>query len=291
MGLNTPSQERLLRSLARELRAAGVDNADQEAAWLAAGCLGCPAADLWRHAGAPVAPEAAARCTAALRRRLAGEPLAYILGNQEFGGLTLQVGPGALIPRPETEELVERVLERLPAPAAGEAPRLLDACTGPGTIACVLASRRPDAAVFAMDLESAALAWARRNRAALGLANLHLWQGDLLDALRPAARFTVIVANPPYIPESAWPSLAPGVRDHEPRSALLASDNGLAVLQRLTAAAGRHLSPGGWLLCEIGHDQEAAALGLCANGGLREAAVHRDLAGQPRYLLARTPVA
>jgi release factor glutamine methyltransferase len=277
-----------LQSLTRDLHAAGLRQAANEAAWLTAGCLGVSVAALWRNTTQPLPPERAAHCQDARRRRLAGEPLAYILGEAEFYGLTLAVGPGTLIPRPETEGLVELALKQLPAPDAAAPPLLiLDACTGSGAIACALAAQRSDTRVFAMELHGAALVWACRNRDALNLTNLHLWQGDLLDAVAPTARFDLIVANPPYIPEAAWPELEPDVRDHEPVTALLAAEHGLAVLRRLAAQAARHLAPEAWLLCEIGHDQETTAPALLQACGLRNAHARRDLFGQPRYVLGQ----
>jgi release factor glutamine methyltransferase len=193
---------------------------------------------------------------AAIIRRLGHEPIQYITGQQEFFGLALKVTPATLIPRPETEHLVEAVLERLPT----DRPlRLLDIGTGTGAIALALAAHLPHAQVTALDLSAEALEVARENATAHHLeARVDFLLSDLLTGLPlkdQAAAFDAIVSNPPYIPESDRAELHPQVRDFEPAQALFAGSRGLDIYRRLIPQAYAALKPGGWLALEIGHGQ------------------------------------
>jgi release factor glutamine methyltransferase len=193
---------------------------------------------------------------AAIVRRLSHEPVQYITGQQEFFGLALKVSPATLIPRPETEHLVEAVLERLPA---GQPLRILDVGTGTGAIALALAAHLPHAQVNALDLSAEALNVARENAAAHGLtARVDFLLSDLLTglpAIDQTAAFDAIVSNPPYIPESDRDGLHPEVRDFEPAQALFAGSRGLDIYRRLIPQARAALKPGGLLALEIGHGQ------------------------------------
>lgn len=214
-------------------------------------------------------------------RRLGGEPMAYILGEREFWSLTLRVSPATLIPRPETELLVELALE-LVTESRAEA---LDLGTGSGAIALALAHERPQWRVTGIDRSAAALAVAEANRAAYALDNVRLRAGDWLSG--ETQRYHLIVANPPYV-DPADPRLERGDVRFEPRAALVAAEQGLADLRAIAAAAPDHLLPGGWLLLEHGAAQGAAVRALCA-ARLEQVQSWRDLAGHERVSGGRLP--
>ena len=227
----------------------------------------------------------AQRLAALLARRLAGEPIAYIVGQREFFGLPFEVTPAVLIPRPDTELLVELALERLPAGG-----RLLDMGTGSGAIAVALAHTRRDATVTALDVSPAALAVAGRNAASNGVA-LRLLHSDWYAALQGGGGdevFDLIVSNPPYI-ASGDRHLAEGDLRFEPVGALTDHADGLAALRRIAAGAPRHLVAGGWLLMEHGYDQSAAVRDLLRTQGYTEVQSWCDLAGIERVSGGRVP--
>ena len=217
----------------------------------------------------------AERLAALVQRRLDGEPIAYIVGQREFFGLPFQVGPAVLIPRPDTELIVELALERL-APRA----RLLDMGTGSGAIAVAVAHTRPDAQVTALDVSEDALALARANADANG-ARVRFLRSDWFAALGDGDVFEVVASNPPYI-ASGDAHLAQGDLRFEPVDALTDHADGLSDLRTIIAGAARHLVAGGWLLLEHGYDQAAAVRTLLAEAGYLEAQSWRDLAGIER---------
>ena len=224
---------------------------------------------------------------AATARRAAGEPVQYILGQQEFYGLMLKVSPAVLIPRPETELLVEAVLERLPGfLPEGREVRIVDVGTGSGAIAIALAHVLPLARVTAVDLSPAALEVARDNAVAHGvLGQVRLVESDLLSALAGEAGFDAVVSNPPYVPEGDRESLERQVRDFEPKMALFAGPEGMDVYRRLVPQAWAALRPGGMLAMEIGYGQREAIAGLLQEWDGIE--FLNDLQGIPRVVLAR----
>lgn len=246
--------------------------------------LGQPAharAWLLAHDGDLLDDAAAARFQALSRRRAAGEPLAYLVGRKEFFGLELQVDARVLVPRPDTETLVQWALDLLPPRTApAPAPRILDLGTGSGAIALALAHQfRQDgrsAHIVAVDASTDALAVAAGNAQRLGL-ELDCLQSHWLD--RVEGRFELIVSNPPYV-ASADPHLAALV--YEPREALVAGADGLADLRQIIAQAPQHLLPGGWLLLEHGHDQAAAVRALLDPQGFERIESRLDLAGIAR---------
>lgn len=211
-----------------------------------------------------------------LRRRLAGEPVAYITGTREFHGRLFHVTPDVLIPRPETELLVELALARIPTDAT---LAVLDLGTGSGCIAATLALERPSIRVTAVDRLPAALGIARHNAQQLG-AHVTFLESDWFDALA-GRRFDIIVSNPPYV-ASGDPHLARGDVRFEPIRALTSGTTGLDDLHRLIATAPRHLHPGGSLLLEHGYDQADAIRSLLSEYGFRDTATWEDLAGVPR---------
>lgn len=237
---------------------------------------------LLAHDDAPLAPEAAARFDALCKRRLAGEPVAYLTGSKAFHGLTLQVDARVLDPRDDTETLVDWALELLP----GAAPaRVLDLGTGSGAIALALAAARPRAEVWAVDASADALVVAAANATRLGLP-LTLRQGDW-QAPVAGQRFDIIVSNPPYIAadDPHLPALA-----HEPLAALVSGQDGLHDIRRIVADAPAQLAPGGWLLLEHGHQQAADVRALLQQAGLVQVQSRLDLAGIERCSGGQKPV-
>jgi release factor glutamine methyltransferase len=265
--VNLPGRRELRAWATRELAAAGCVSAAAEAAWLL-----------------EEAPDGEA-LRAMVARRVAGEPLQYVIGWAPFGRLRLRVGPGVFVPRPETEGLADRAAAYLrgrPEPIA------VDLCAGSGAIACFLAAEVPGARVLATELDPGALAWAGQNAAR---HRVELLAGDLDEPLPAelAGRVDVLCANVPYVPSAAIATLPRDVRDHEPRLALDGGPDGLDVLRRLAPRAGRWLARGGRLLCEIGEDQAEAAAALLAGAGLTGVAVHPDLAGRDRVIEGARP--
>ena len=262
-----------------EARRLGVDRLDVQL--LLGAVLDRPRAWLLAHDDAPLDAAQARRVADALRERAAGVPLAYLAGVQAFCGLELAVGPGVLVPRPETEGLVEWARECL---AGRRAPRAVDLGTGSGAIALALKSSCPDAAVTAVERSAAALAIARANGRRLGLT-VDWRAGDWWSPLG-AQRFDLVVSNPPYV-AAGDPHLA--ALRHEPAQALVAGPDGLDDLRRIVAGVPGHLRPGGWLLLEHGHDQGPAVRALLAAAGFGDVATRRDLAGMDRCSGGRMP--
>ena len=228
--------------------------------------------------------DATDRYEAYVTRRAHGEPVAYVLGQKEFWSLLLEVTPDVLVPRPETELLVEVALARM-APRAGL--RVLDLGTGSGAIALALAHERPQAIVLGTDVSAAAIGVARRNALRLALGNVGFAVGHWFDPVA-GQRFDLIVSNPPYIAEGDE-RVAPDVRRFEPHGALYAGSDGLDALRVVAAAAGRHLCTGGWLIVEHGDRQGHAARGLLDAAAFVDVATHRDLAGLDRCTVGRWP--
>jgi release factor glutamine methyltransferase len=296
-------QEVLGNDSKRLERALGLDHSSAriEVQCLLQAVLQVNRAHLLAHPEQVLEPDQLARYTALFERRLRGEPVAYLLGEREFYGLVFKVSAATLIPRPETELLVELALQRLPSPPAGSAPlaalspqageggrqagrgsefRVLDLGTGSGAIALSIAHARPDAEVVAVDASAAALEVAQSNVLRLGLANVRLLQSDWFSALQ-GERFDLIVANPPYI-AAGDQHLVQGDLRFEPRSALASGADGLADIRRIIALAREHLDASGWLLLEHGHDQAERVRELLQQAGYGEVFSICDLAGIAR---------
>lgn len=271
----------------RQATAAGLERLDAQMLLLHA--LGRSPHDrawLIAHDSDLLPPGAATHWQTLLQRRQGGEPVAYLLGEKEFGGLSLQVDARVLVPRPDTEVLVEWALDALPAPCDARPARMLDLGTGSGAIALTVASRRPDAQVTATDASADALAVAQANARRLNLG-VRFARGGWLAAV-PGERFDVIASNPPYIADND-PHLA--ALRHEPRSALTSGADGLDDIRAIVAGAPGHLHAGGWLLLEHGHDQAAAVRALLQALGFEAVGSRRDLAGIDRCSGGRWPLA
>lgn len=281
---------RLYRDTVDKLRRAGIAEAEVDARQLLEYCLEATRSELLLHPEREVDEGRAAFLEEAVGRRLRREPLQYIVGTREFWSLDFFVSPAVLIPRPETEFLVERLLAVIRGSSFIDPP-ILDMCTGSGVIAVVLAAESASGKIIAADRSLAALRVAARNVARHGQAeSVSLVCSDLFGGLRPGSRFAFIAANPPYIGEGEFPSLPPEVRDWEPRPALLAGERGLDVIRRLAREARHYLLPGGWLFIEIGAGQQEEVYSLFAGPAAScydRVAVLTDWAGRPRVLQAR----
>ena len=251
-----------------------------DAELLAAHAFAMSRIELYAHFDRPLSASELASYRDLVSRRLAGEPVAYLLGHKEFWSLDLLVDSRVLIPRPDSETLLEEALDRVAGSGAGL--RIADVGTGSGALALALAKERPEAQVFATDISPDALAMARANAERLGLAVSFL-EGDLNQPLGPAGRFDLIVANLPYIPSADIDGLAADVRS-EPRLALDGGADGLALMRRLVAAAPELLQPAGCLALEVGADQAGAVEELLRGAGLGDIRCRRDLAGIERVV-------
>jgi release factor glutamine methyltransferase len=276
----------MIRWTTEYLAGRGFENARLEAELLLAGTLGLKRLDLYLQFDRPLSPAELAAFRSRLRRRARREPLQYIDGTAAFRELLLKVDGRVLIPRPETEELVQAVLDVVRGRQGLEA---VDVGTGSGAIALALATEGPFARVVATDLHPEALALARENLDACAPdAPVELRRGDLLEPVR-GERFDVVVSNPPYVREDERPALDPQVRDWEPASALFAGDDGLEVIRRLVAEAPGVLKAGGLLAMEVGAAQGPAAAALIREDGRYGAPrVLPDLAGRDRIVLAES---
>jgi release factor glutamine methyltransferase len=242
----------------------------RDRAWLAA------------HTDETVGPGEAKAFEALARRRRDGEPVAYLIGRREFYGLDLAITPDVLIPRPETELLVELALERI---GTGTGTRVLDLGSGSGAVALAIASERPNAEVLGVDVSSSAVTLARSNALGLNLGNVAFVESDWFDAV-PEKAYDAIVANPPYV-RAGDAHLAEGDVRFEPRGALVAGADGLSAIRAIVAAAPARLAPGAWLLLEHGYDQAAAVMAMLDDARFRDAQTRKDLAGIPRVTLGR----
>jgi len=220
-----------------------------------------------------------------IQKRLSGMPLAFILGRKEFWSMSFRVGPGVIIPRPETEVLVEKTLEL----ATSENPIIVDIGTGSGNIALALARELPAARIIATDISDRALRYARLNAQNHGIENVTFVRGSLFSALQGlglAGRCDFVVSNPPYVSSFDWDSISPEVKNHEPRRAFHGGKTGLDFIRRLIKGAPAYLKPGGRLLFEIGFGQAKGAASLFGPGWI-EVQTFTDLRGVPRVVTAR----
>lgn len=271
---------------AARLRAAGFDGdeAVRDASVIARGLLGWSPADWLSRRETDADPGFLAAFEALVVRRAAHEPVAYLLGTREFYGRPFVVAPGVLIPRPETELLIDTALAWLRAHDARAAATVVDVGTGSGCIALTIALEQPDVRITATDRSSDALAVARQNAAALGVAAIDWRLTDLLDDV--PGPVDLVLSNPPYVPERDRTSLASDVRDYEPAMALFGGDDGLDVVRRLIPAAAAALRAGGRFICEVGAGQREAVTDLLRADGFRDIQWAADLQGIPRIVSA-----
>jgi len=305
---------RLLEWTQRFFEKKGIAQPRLEAEVLLAHAMGTERIGLYLAYERQVETDARARFREWVQRRARGEPTRYLVGGCEFMSLAFRVGPGCLIPRPETELLVEEVMARCGkkrgrAPAAeggalagpvgrdsldyraGAAVAVVDLCTGCGCVAVSVAVHVPESKVTATDLAASALAMARANAAAHGVADrVAFLEGDLYEALEAADATPAdyLLANPPYVAEAEWETLQPEIRNHEPREALVAGPEGTEVIERIVRGAPAHLAAGGTLLVEIGAGQGPAVQKMAAEAcGLVDVEIRKDYAGHDRMLVAR----
>jgi release factor glutamine methyltransferase len=282
-----PTLDDALRSAASSL---GGDSARSDAEELVGRLIGLPRSQLYVDRARELSPDQLRTLEAWLRRRAAGEPVQYITGRAAFRGLDLAVNASVLVPRPETEGLVEAVLETLRREATHwPAPRVLDLGTGSGAIALAIAHECPAAAVTATDASEAALEVARANAEALGLTGRVTFAlGDWLDALGGDDLFEVVVSNPPYIATGEWDALPHDVRAFEPQQALFSGASGLEALREIVDEAPRHLVSGGLLALELAEARAEEVAGWLEGAhDWSGVELRDDLAGRPRVLLAR----
>lgn len=274
----------LTRGLALEQVAQDLNtpSARFEAELLLRHVLGCTRAELYADLGAELSGEQAAALLRMASSRRAGAPLQYLTGTQAFCELELLVGPGVMVPRPETELLAQRCLQWLEGVVD---PVVVDVGTGSGAIALYLGSHRHDARIWGTDVSADALAWARRNAAALRVRNVQLVQCDLLQGLPPAlrGRCDLVVSNPPYLSRAEYSQTAPDVREHEPAVALVCGEDGLEISARLVAQSCEWLRPGGALIVETGPAQ-AERLKVAMEERFQGVTITKDLAGRTRIV-------
>lgn len=271
-----------LDQTAGELAAAGIEEARLDARLLVTKAAGRSLAYLLTHGEEPIAAGEEAALAALVGRRLDREPISQILGEREFWSLPFRVTADTLTPRPDTETVIEAVLDWLGERRNTEMS-ILDLGTGTGCLVLALLSELPRAVGTGVDISEAALAVARENSQSLGLdARCRLQPGDWVKGL--TGRYDIIVSNPPYIPEGDRAGLAPEVRDHEPGTALFAGADGLDAYRSLAADGVGHLAPGGGIFLEIGAGQEDSIIPLFKNAGLAYSVTRRDLAGHVRCL-------
>jgi release factor glutamine methyltransferase len=278
-----------LREAAEALRTSGVAEARREAGSLLSHATARDRTFLITHADERLMAEQLRSFRSLVERRAAGEPLQYIKGSQEFYGLDFEVNADVLIPRPETELLVETALELL---KGARSPLLCDVGTGSGCIAVALTHARTDARTYALDVSPAALHVAARNAARNGVAErVTFLVSDCFDAFaseeHEGVRFDLIASNPPYIAEDDLEGLQREVREHEPRVALTPGGDGLSVIRRLVSESPRHLKPGGHLVMEIGFDQHECIAALIVPRVWTLLDIRRDLQGIPRTVALR----
>jgi release factor glutamine methyltransferase len=296
-----PSWRDLREAAERSLAAAGIENAGSEARWMVEHVSGFDAAELVTAEDEPATARPSAQLIDLLERRVAGEPLQYVLGCWLFRGTELLVDERVMIPRPETEVTAQVAIDEAvrlgarrgrPDPWAGAATTYVvaDLGTGSGALALALAAELPDAEVWGTDVSADALAVARANAAGTGLAStrVRLALGSWFDALPPTlrGRLRLVVSNPPYVAESELADLPPELH-HEPRGALVSGTTGLEAVEELAREAPAWLEPGGTFVCEIAPHQAEVATKVARAAGFEEVLIRRDLAGRDRVLVAR----
>ncbi|MBR5623176.1 MAG: peptide chain release factor N(5)-glutamine methyltransferase [Opitutales bacterium] len=277
----------LLKKSTEFLAKKGIDNARLQSELIFAGTLRCRRLDLYLQFERPLTQEQVDTLRERILRRSRREPVQYIVGDTDFRNLTLKCDPRALIPRPETEELVGFVLEKLAAlRPEGTLARVLDLGTGTGAIALAVATERPHTQVVAVDKSEGALALARENAAFVGApAETEFIRSDWFENV--TGTFDVIISNPPYLTQAEWECAQAEVRDHEPLSALVADNTGLADLEKILREARKHLAPDGFVAFETGIAQHEALREIALACGFAGTESLNDLSDRPRFFFAR----
>lgn len=277
---------RVIAWMQGDLTKRGIENARLDSDLIVAHALKLKRLALYLDLDRPLEEQELRTIRALVERRRAFEPIAYILGEREFYGRSFEVNKDVLIPRPDTETLVEQALACVRAREGNE--RVLDLCTGSGAVALTLAAELKERAVLATDISAAALAVAARNAEKLGVKErVELRHGDLFAPLIEGERFAAITVNPPYIGRDEMATLAPDVRDHEPHLALDAGADALVFYRRIVADAARFLAPGASLLVEVGYTQAADVCALFQGAGLADVRSAKDLGGTERVVIGR----
>ncbi len=273
----------VLQWTAEYFRDKGIQSGRLDAEVLLAHALNVDRLYLYMNLDRPLLPAEREMYRSLVRRRGRREPVALIVGTKEFWSIPIHTSPGILIPRPETEILVEVILEEI---AGRDSPAILEIGTGSGAVAVAVARERPAARILATDVDPDALSTAAGNAKRAGvLESLTFLASDLFSAIRPDSRFDVICSNPPYVPSQIIRTLEPEIVGFEPHRALDGGPDGLDVIRCLVSEAKNFLAPEGALILEIGEDQEAPARQIMSTGGLfRTIKVFRDLAGKPRVV-------
>ncbi|HHY0582003.1 TPA: peptide chain release factor N(5)-glutamine methyltransferase [Vibrio parahaemolyticus] len=274
------SIEQAMKSATAKLIEGGKESPSLDAAVLLCHVLGKPRTYLLTWPEKALEPEQQAQFDALLARRLAGEPIAYIIGEREFWSLPLKVSPTTLIPRPDTERLVEVALDK----TYGQTGSILDLGTGTGAIALALASELPNRQVMGVDLKQEAKELAEYNAAQLNIKNVTFDQGSWFEPIAEGTKFALIVSNPPYIDEKD-PHLSQGDVRFEPKSALVADENGLADIRHISDLARQYLEEGGWLAFEHGYDQGEAVREIMSGFGYQQVVTEKDYGGNDRVTL------
>ena len=275
----------LLKKSTDFLAKKGIDNARLQSELIFAGTLHCRRLDLYLQFERPLTQAQVDTLRERILRRARREPVQYIVGDTDFRTLTLKCDPRALIPRPETEELVGFVLEKLNTlRPAGTPARVLDLGTGTGAIALSVAAERPETEVVAVDKSADALALAEENASALGISSVRFLRSDWFENV--TGTFDAIVSNPPYLTQDEWECAQPEVRDHEPLSALVADNAGLADLEKILRGARERLSPDGFVAFETGIAQHDALARIAAECGFSKTESRTDLSERPRFFFA-----
>jgi len=290
-----------LREAREFLEKSGIDDAGREAELIISFCLGIDRVILYRD-NPKISQEQIPEIEEFLKRRSKREPLQYILGYTEFHGLKIKVAKGILIPRPETELLVEEAIKVVkiqrinasssPHPPLGkeglrEGVAILDLCTGSGCIALALAKEFPYAEAYGTDSSEVAIAYAKENAAINGIKNATFLRGNLLEPVRRPATFNLIVSNPPYVRKNDIKTLQPEIRDWEPLEALDGGEDGLDYYRVITPEARRYLKEGGYLMFELGMGQADAVRKMAENAGFMDISIIKDYAGIERMLVAK----
>lgn len=276
----------LLQKSTEFLNKKGIENARLQSELIFAGTLRCRRLDLYLQFERPLSQDQVNTLRECIMRRARHEPVQYIVGDTDFRNLTLKCDVRALIPRPETEELVDFVLEKLNAiRPEGASVRVLDLGTGTGAIALSIATERPNTQVVAVDKSADALTLARENAATLkSPVSVEFLQSDWFENV--TGIFDVIVSNPPYLTQAEWECAQPEVRDHEPLSALVADNAGLADLEKILRHARKHLVPDGFVAFETGIAQHDALAEIARSCGFEKTESVNDLSDRPRFFFA-----